>query len=88
MKSIEMGQAVPEHFFEQPQKVKSPSSSLKKGVICLAVGLALMFCFSIIHNSGFLIGGVIPAFIGIGFLVVYFVEKPKTNLDKTDEQHG
>lgn len=79
MKSLEMGQAVPEHFFEEPERKKNPSSNLKRGVICMAVGLALVVAFLVRRNDGLLIGGIIPAFIGAGYLLVHYLEKPKNN---------
>lgn len=76
LKSLESGQALPEHFFEEPKKQNS-SSNLKKGIIALAVGLALVVSYLVIGNKFILIGGIIPAFIGLGFLFVHFLEKPK-----------
>lgn len=76
MKSLEMGQTIPQHFFDEPKKA-NPSSNLKRGVICLAVGLALLVYYLVSKQDGFLIGGIIPTFIGIGYLVVQFLEKPK-----------
>jgi hypothetical protein len=41
------------------------------------------------HKVNDLILGIIPAFIGIGFLLVHFLEKPKTDSTvNNDEQHG
>lgn len=79
MKSLEMGQAVPEHFFDEPERKKGPSSNLKRGVICMAVGLALVVAFLVRRNDGLLIGGIIPAFIGAGYLLVHYLEKPNNN---------
>lgn len=87
LKSLEMGQTIPEHFFDEPKKA-NPSSNLKRGVICVAVGSALLVYYLVSRNDGFLIGGIIPAFVGIGYLVVHFLEKPKTELTETNEQHG
>lgn len=87
-KSLEMGQTVPEHFFDEPKKV-NPSSNLKRGILCLAVGLALLIYFAINHNSFALIAGIIPAFVGVGYLLVHYLDKPKTDATtKNDEQHG
>lgn len=86
-KSIEMGQSVPEHFFDEPKKA-NPSSNLKRGIICMAVGLALLVFYLVNKNDGFLIGGIIPAFLGAGYLLVHFLEKPKTDSTLNDEQHG
>ncbi len=83
LKSLEMGQTLPENFFEKPLQ-KSLSSNLKKGILWLAVGLALLIYFIIIHNNFALIAGIIPTFVGIGYLLVHFLDKPKNN----NEQNG
>lgn len=83
MKSLEMGQTLPENFFEKPQQ-KSASSNLKNGILWLAVGLALVIYFVIIHNNVALVFGIIPTFVGIGYLLVHFLDKPKNN----NEQNG
>jgi len=88
MKSLEMGQTIPEHFFDV-QKKSNPTSNLKRGVLCLAVGLALLIYFVIVRNNFALIGGIIPAFVGVGYLLVHYLDKPKTDTTaKNDEQHG
>jgi glucose uptake protein GlcU len=70
-------------------KKSNPSSNLKRGVLCLAVGLALLIYFVIVHNNFALIGGIIPAFVGVGYLLVHYLDKPKTDTTaKNDEQHG
>jgi large-conductance mechanosensitive channel len=87
-KSLEMGQTIPDHFFDEPKKVNQ-SSNLKRGVLCLAVGLALLIYFVIVHNNFALIGGMIPAFVGVGYLLVHYLDKPKTDTTgNNDEQHG
>lgn len=87
-KSLEMGQTIPDHFFDEPKKVNQ-SSNLKRGVLCLAVGLSLLIYFVIVHNDFALIGGIIPAFVGVGYLLVHYLDKPKTDTTViNDEQHG
>lgn len=76
LKSLELGQALPEHFFDEPKKA-NPSSNLEKGILSLSVGIALIIYFTIVHNDSALIAGIVPAFIGVGFLLVHFLEKPK-----------
>ena len=83
MKSLEMGQTLPENFFEKPQQ-KSASSNLKSGILWFAVGLALLIYFIIIHKNVALVFGIIPTFVGIGYLLVHFLDKPKNN----NEQNG
>jgi hypothetical protein len=78
-KSIEMGQTVPEHFFDEPQKKANPASNMKRGVIWLAVGLAVILSFIIMHQRDGLILGIVPAFVGAGYLLVHFLDKPKSD---------
>lgn len=85
-KSLEMGQTIPENFFDEPKKQTNPSSNLKKGVLWLAVGLAISLYFLIVKNYEPLIVGILPAFVGVGYLLVHFLEKPKPS--SNDEQHG
>jgi len=87
-KSLEMGQTVPEHFFDEPKKT-NPASNLKKGILCLFIGLGVLISFIVMHKENALILGIIPAFIGIGYLLVHFLEKPKTDSTvDNNEQHG
>ena len=87
-KSLEMGQTVPEHFFDE-QKKANPASNLKKGILWLVVGLALLISFIVLHKENGLIFGIVPAFVGIGYLLVHFLEKPKPDSTvNNDEQHG
>jgi hypothetical protein len=88
MKSIEMGQAVPEHFFDEPKKADAPSN-LKKGILWLVVGLGIVVSFLVMKEYDGLIVGIIPGFVGIGYLLVHVLDKPKTDTNaSTDEQHG
>jgi len=88
-KSLEMGQAVPEHFFDEPKKI-STASNLKKGILWFMIGLALLISFIVMgHNKSSLIVGIVPTFVGLGYLLVHFLEKPKTDSTVNDnEQHG
>ena len=78
-KSIEMGQTVPEHFFDEPKKTISATSNLKRGILWLAVGLGVVVSFIVLHKNDALILGIIPAFIGAGYMLVHFLDKPKTD---------
>ncbi|MDD3079802.1 MAG: DUF6249 domain-containing protein [Paludibacter sp.] len=76
MKSLEMGQSVPEHFFDEPKKT-NPSSNLKKGILWFSAGLSVLIYFLIVGETSALILGIVPAFVGAGFLLVHILEKPK-----------
>ena len=77
-KSLEMGQTVSEHFFDEPKKA-NPASNLKRGIIWLAVGLAVLVSFLVMHKQDALILGIVPAFVGAGYLLVHFLDKPKSD---------
>ncbi len=88
MKSIEMGQSVPEHFFDEPKKTNAPSN-LKKGILWLVIGLGIVISFLLMNERDGLIVGIIPGFVGIGYLLVHKLDKPKTDSTlNSDEQHG
>ena len=78
-KSLEMGQTVPEHFFDEPKKASSATSNLKRGILWLAIGLGVVVSFIVLHKNDGLILGIIPAFIGAGYMLVHFLDKPKTD---------
>lgn len=88
MKSLEMGQTIPEHFFDEPQTSKA--SNLKRGIISLMVGIAFGLYVIIEKNTDlpFLMAALIPGFVGLGYLLVHFIEKPKNQhpAEKQDEQ--
>ncbi len=83
LKSLEMGQTVPEHFFDEPKKAKTVSN-LKNGILWSAVGLALLIYFIVEQRNEALIVGIVPTFVGVGYILVHFLDKPKKN----DEQNG
>ena len=85
-KSLEMGQSVPDHFFDEPKKT-NPVSDLKKGILWLVVGIAIIISFVVMHHTNGLIVGIVPTFVGIGYLLVHYLENPKTNTTgNSDEQ--
>ncbi len=87
-KSLEIGQTVPEHFFDEPKKA-NPSSNLKRGILWLVIGLGVTISFIVMHKQNDMIVGIVPAFVGIGYLLVHFLDKPKTDSTaNNNEQHG
>lgn len=88
MKSLEMGQTIPENFFDEPKK-SNPNSNLKKGILWFVVGAALLIYFVIVNQKDGLIVGIVPTFVGIGYLLVHKLDKPKTEITiNSDEQNG
>ncbi len=89
MKSIELGQPVPEHFFEEPDR-KSKSSNLQRGIIAMMVGLAFGIYVIVSKDTGliFMMAALIPGLVGVGYILVHFLEKPKTeNAVSENEQN-
>jgi hypothetical protein len=86
MKSLEMGQNIPESFFDEPKKSKP--SNLKRGIIALMVGLAFGIFLLIRHdnNIGFMLAALIPGFVGIGYILVHFLEKQKQDSEKLNNE--
>ncbi len=76
LKALESGQKLPEGLLEQPKK-KNPS--LRIGIILISVGIGISLFLFLVAGKGEEIktaaGGLIPIFLGIGFLIVHFVWK-------------
>ena len=78
LKSLELGQPLPDKFFDKPKEQKS--SQLQTGLVWLGVGVALAIVGVVTGNQELLFG-LIPGFVGLGILIAYFIEKPKNNSD-------
>lgn len=74
-KSLELGQTLPENFFEKPAK-QDAVSNFKRGILWLAIGLALTIYCLVVRELDWLIVGIVPAFVGAGYMIVHFIEKP------------
>ncbi len=83
LKALAAGQPLPEKFFEEPQQKQS--SNLKRGAIWLGVGLAITIGFLASDNRDALFLGLLPAFIGAAYLLVYFIEDKKNQTKKGNE---
>lgn len=83
LKSLEMGQTIPEHFFDAPRKTNK-ASNLKKAVVWFAIGLGFISFYIVEENNQAFMVGIFAAFLGIGYFLVHLLEKPKEN----DEQNG
>ncbi len=73
-KALESGKDLPDSFFRRPEE--EPKSHLLKGMIWIGSGLGISI------GGLYLMGetspwafGLIPAFIGLAYLISYFVEK-------------
>ncbi|MDR2910765.1 MAG: DUF6249 domain-containing protein [Bacteroidales bacterium] len=79
--AIEKGQILPENFFADNNSKKPVLKSLRNGIICISTGIGISLFFitiSLIVEDDALGGapiGIIPFFIGLGFLIIHFLEK-------------
>lgn len=83
LKALEAGQTIPESYFKSPEKKKS--SNLQKGAIWLGIGLAITISVLVIGKIETLFLGIIPTFVGIAYLIVYFIEDKKKTTKEVDE---
>ena len=72
---VEKGQEVPPGLFATPPVIRA-RSDLRRGVVLLMVGLGLMIFFGAVNDweNGVWSLGVIPAVIGLGYLLVWKLE--------------
>ena len=83
-KSVETGQPLPSQFFKSQNK-----NALSKGILLTMAGIglfiALYFGSSFKPQSAF--WGFIPFLLGIGYLIIYFIErKNKENQDSVNNE--
>ncbi len=84
IKSLEKGEKFPEKLFETPKK---KNNSLKTGIILIAAAFGIaLFAFLMSDTPGqakLAYLGIIPLFLGLGFLIIHFIEK-KDGLDNEE----
>ncbi len=82
-KALEKGQELPANFFVQPKKKKN---ALNVGIICIAVGIGIsLFIYIAADGPEKIQGaslGIIPFFIGLAYLLIYFIGKKQGDAEK------
>jgi len=80
-KALEHGQTLSEHLFDEPKRQRNP---LNIGVVCIAVGIGIALFLGLLMNSipsdevpQVWTIGIIPFLVGVGFLIIHFIEKKK-----------
>jgi len=76
MKALELGQPLPQSFFDEPKK---RGSRLQSGLVWMGVGIGLVIAGLFSDEEELFTVGIVPAFVGLGILIAYFVEKPKND---------
>jgi hypothetical protein len=81
VKALEKGQGMPAGLFEmlKGNNQRKQSNPLHNSIICIAVSVGIaLFCFLAV-DSGYNLKaaafGIIPFFIGIAYLIIYFIGK-------------
>jgi predicted PurR-regulated permease PerM len=83
-KALEHGQTLPEGIFEE-KKIKRQWSSVRTGIILLTLGIGIFLTFLLIDQKEASFLGIIPIFLGLGFLLIGWIENKKKNkLEKTE----
>jgi len=82
-KALDKGQPIPADLFAEPKKKRNP---LNTGIICIAVGIGVALFIWL--SKGAIPGsvqigkaaslGIIPFLIGVGYVIIHFLEKGKT----------
>ena len=64
---------------QQQPKTWSPTAQLRSGIINIAIGLGLMLLFQEMHpeENWLWAIGMIPFMIGVGFLLIWWIESRK-----------
>jgi hypothetical protein len=76
---VEKGQAVPPALFAPPAAIRA-RSDMRRGVVLVMVGIGIMIFFGAVNDweGGAWAIGIIPFLIGVGHLLVWKLEGPKT----------
>jgi hypothetical protein len=74
---VEQGQPVPAELLAPPPPAQRQRSDVRKGVVLLMIGVGLMVFFAAVNDweGGAWAIGIIPFLIGVGYLLVWRLEK-------------
>jgi hypothetical protein len=79
---LELAKALVEHGKELPPQLlessRRPRSDLRRGVVFLAMGMGLGACMLLSGHRSIWSISLVPGLIGIGYLVVWMLERPAT----------
>lgn len=69
----QLGITLPEESFLERLEHRTPRGVLWAGLITAMVGLALLLGLATLGTGPWLLGGLLPLFIGLGMVLIYFV---------------
>jgi len=83
-KALEAGRDLPDNFFKKPQE--ETQSHLLKGMIWVGVGVGVTYgALELMGDHSPWGFGLIPAFIGVAYIISYFIEKKNKANDVKNE---
>ena len=89
-KAIEVGQPVPEGLFLSGKRntEMSPSRTLRVSFILLGIGIGGLILGMVIPEVIVCAVSSAPILIGLGYLVVYYMERKQESADRAKEVHS
>lgn len=81
---VEKGVPIPEKF-SFVESAPAPGASLRRGLILIALGIGIVCFFLIVGANEGTALGAIPFFIGLAYLLIWYLERNKA---RSDEQAG
>ena len=89
-KAIEVGQPVPEGLFLSGKRntERSPSRTLRVSFILLGIGIGGLILGMVIPEVIVCAVSSAPILIGLGYLVVYYMERKQERADRAKEVHS
>ena len=85
-KAIERGHELPASFFNKPQK---KGNAFRRGIILFMLGIAIFVAALYPNNTRANIHSacaLIPLFLGIGYLIIHFIEKAEQEKQQNKEE--
>ena len=89
-KAIEAGQPVPDGLFSAGKRnaVMSPLRTLRVSFILLGIGIGGLILGLVLSEEVVCAVSSAPILIGLGYLVVYYMERKKESADRAKEVHS
>ncbi len=89
----QLGIPLAEESFLERLEHRTPRGILWAGLITTMVGLALFLGLATLGTGPWLLGGLIPLFVGLGMVLIYFVggerrKKSPPTEERTTEEDG